>query len=201
MTMNMQIALFVGTIFMFLASSSVRATLIAADQPTFDPAVAVSNFNQFKTNIDKAQEFLINIYKGAFGGISAFWFAYSFWMLLSVFYYTFGVSYLNSKDEAEAELKEHDVQRALQVSQINVNDIFQKLRTIHDKATSKVGDSCYQRGLCEMRSYFSTTKFYKWIPRWIRRMLRLEPQSREAGSCSQIYYQCTVTKLLASLIQ
>jgi hypothetical protein len=69
---------------------------------------------------------LINIYKGAFGGISAFWFAYSFWMLLSVFYYTFGVSYLNSKDEAEAEVKQNDVQRALQVSQINVNEIFQK---------------------------------------------------------------------------
>ncbi len=48
----MQIALFVVTVFMFLASSSVRATLTAADQPTFDPAVAVSNFNQFKTNID-----------------------------------------------------------------------------------------------------------------------------------------------------
>jgi hypothetical protein len=48
----MQIALFVVTVFMFLASSSVGATLIAADQPTFDPTVAISNFNQFKTNID-----------------------------------------------------------------------------------------------------------------------------------------------------
>jgi hypothetical protein len=69
---------------------------------------------------------LITIYKGAFGGISAFWFAYSFWMLLSVFYYTFGVSYLNAKDEAEAENKENEVRRAFQVSQIDVNDIFQK---------------------------------------------------------------------------
>lgn len=47
-------------------------------------------------------------------------------MLLSVFYYTFGVSYLNAKDEAEAENKENEVRRAFQVSQIDVNDIFQK---------------------------------------------------------------------------
>jgi hypothetical protein len=77
-------------------------------------------------NETEAQEFLINIYKGAFGGISAFWFAYSYWLVASVFYYTFGVSYLNAKDEAEAEYKENEVQRALQVSNINVNDIFQK---------------------------------------------------------------------------
>jgi hypothetical protein len=50
-------------------------------------------------------------------------------MVLSVFYYTFGVSYLNSRDEAEAEFKEHDVQRALQVSKIDVNDIFQKYKS------------------------------------------------------------------------
>lgn len=74
----------------------------------------------------EAQEFLINIYKGAFGGISAFWFVYSFWLVLSFFYYTFGVSYLNARDEAEAEEKENEIRRALQVSNIDVNSIFQK---------------------------------------------------------------------------
>ena len=60
----MHIALFVVTVFMFLASSSVQASLIAADQPTFDPAVAVSNFNQFKTNIDSKFDLTrIKIYK------------------------------------------------------------------------------------------------------------------------------------------
>jgi hypothetical protein len=53
MTTNKHIiGLFVVTVIMFLASSSVQATLLAADQPTIDPAVAVSNFDQFKTNID-----------------------------------------------------------------------------------------------------------------------------------------------------
>ncbi|XP_057375301.1 uncharacterized protein LOC130696235 [Daphnia carinata] len=197
--MNNPMILFVVTI--LTATASVHGTLTAADQPTFNPTVAISNFNQFKTNLDKAQEFLISIYKGAFGGISAFWLAYSVWIVLSVFYYSFGVSYLNARDEAAAEQKENEIQRAFQVSQIDVNSIFQKLRSIHDKATSKVGDSCYRRGLCEMRSYFANTKFFKGIPKWIRKMLRLEPQSREAGTCSQIHYECTMTKLLASLIQ
>ncbi|KAI9553908.1 hypothetical protein GHT06_019178 [Daphnia sinensis] len=197
--MNNAMILFVVTI--LTATASVHGTLTTADQPTFDPTVAISNFNQFKTNLDKAQEFLISIYKGAFGGISAFWFAYSIWMVLSVFYYSFGVSYLNAKDEAEAELKENEIKRAFQVSNIDVNSVFQKLRSIHDKATSKVGDSCYRRGLCEIRSYFATTRLYNGIPKLIRRMLRLEPQSREAGTCSQIHYECTMTKLLASLIQ
>lgn len=69
---------------------------------------------------------MISLYKGAFGGISAFWFVYSFWMVLSVFYYSFSVSYLNARDEAEAEAKENEIQRAFQVSQIDVNSIFQK---------------------------------------------------------------------------
>ncbi|KAK4007940.1 hypothetical protein OUZ56_013101 [Daphnia magna] len=195
--MNNPMILFVVT----MLTASVHGTLTAEDQPTFDPTVAIANFNQFKTNLDKAQEFLISLYKGAFGGISAFWFVYSFWMVLSVFYYSFSVSYLNARDEAEAEAKENEIQRAFQVSQIDVNSIFQKLRSIHDKATSKVGDSCYRRGLCEIRSYLATTRFYSGIPKLIRRMLRLEPQSRETGTCSQIHYECTITKLLASLIQ
>lgn len=47
-------------------------------------------------------------------------------MVLSVFYYSFSVSYLNARDEAEAEAKENEIQRAFQVSQIDVNSIFQK---------------------------------------------------------------------------
>lgn len=69
---------------------------------------------------------MISLYKGAFVGISAFWLVYSFWMVVSVFYYSFSVSYLNARDEAEAEAKENEIQRAFQVSQIDVNSIFQK---------------------------------------------------------------------------
>ncbi len=138
-----------------------------------------------------AQEYLISIYKTAYGGISAFWFAYSYWLVLSFFYYTFGVTYLNARDEAEAELKSHEneIKRALDLSQINLNSIFSKykylqptikilflkteilnkhrLRTIHEKTSGKLGDSCYQRGLCEVRSYFSKTQFYNWIPKFL----------------------------------
>jgi hypothetical protein len=62
MTTNKHIFLFVVTVFMFPAWSSVHATLIATDQPTFDPTVAVSNFNQFKNNIDS--KFDLTYFKG-----------------------------------------------------------------------------------------------------------------------------------------
>ena len=76
-----------------------------------------------------AQEFLINIYKGVYGGLAAFWFYYSFWMVLSIFYYTFGVTYLNARDDAKAELKSQEsngAQRAFDISQIDVGSIFNK---------------------------------------------------------------------------
>lgn len=52
---------------------------------------------------------------------------------------------------------------------------YRRLRSIHDKATSKVGDSCYRRGLCEIRSYLATTRFYSGIPKlmYVRCLIRL----------------------------
>lgn len=49
-----------------------------------------------------------------------------------MFYYTFGVTYLNAKDDAEAELKaaekENEIhqQRAFQIGNIDVSSIFNK---------------------------------------------------------------------------
>ena len=70
---------------------------------------------------------MISIYKGAYGGLSALWFYYSFWMVLSAFYYSFGVSYLNARDDAEAELKkQNEIQRAFEVAHVDMQSIISK---------------------------------------------------------------------------
>lgn len=51
--MNMIQRLLFVTVLMFLvAPLAVHGTLVSDDKVTFDPALAVTNFNQFKTNID-----------------------------------------------------------------------------------------------------------------------------------------------------
>lgn len=71
-----------------------------------------------------AQEFLINIYKGAYGGIGAFWFYYSYWLVLAAFYYSFATVYKQSKDEAEKEKDNH--QRSIDLSHIDLSFIFNR---------------------------------------------------------------------------
>ena len=61
------------------------------------------NLSLLLNKLAEAQEYLISIYKGAYGGIAALWFYWSYWAVLSAFYYTFAVTYLNSKDDAKAE--------------------------------------------------------------------------------------------------
>ena len=40
------------------------------------------------------------------------------------------------------------------------------MSSIHDRnGFGAVVQPCYQRGFCETKSYFSSTRFFKWIPR------------------------------------
>lgn len=152
------LVILVISLLMALLSTS-NATLISPDKVVLDQTLtSQTNINQFKNNLDgkfshntfiheliltlkmlilsytAAQEFLINIYKGVYGGISIFWFYYSFWLVLSAFYYSWGVSYLVTKEDAENEIKEleaasqtsNEIKRALQISSININSIFDK---------------------------------------------------------------------------
>lgn len=48
--MRMSLILLVFTL--FIGFSSATVSLISPDRPTYDPTVAVTNFNQFKTNLD-----------------------------------------------------------------------------------------------------------------------------------------------------
>lgn len=77
---------------------------------------------------------MIGIYKGVYGGISAFWFYYSILSVMAAFYYTWGVTWAQAKDEAEEAIKkleesEHhsnEIQRSVQFSSIDINSIFNK---------------------------------------------------------------------------
>ena len=119
-----------------------------------------------------AQEFLLHLYQGAYGGVSAFWFYYSYWLVLSAFYYTFGVTYLNAKDDAEAEFKNR-TQWASQYSARSLSDnflshfdlpfIFESIKKIHERS-GPAGQPCYQRGFCEVRSYLGTSWIYRLTP-------------------------------------
>lgn len=78
-----------------------------------------------------AMEWLISLYKGGYGGLSAFWFYYSYWMVLAAFYYTFGVVYLNAKDDAEKELdKDNEIARAFAIPNISLTSIISRYLSV-----------------------------------------------------------------------
>ena len=72
----------------------------------------------------EAQSFLLSIYQGAIGGISGFWFVYSYWLILSVFYHSFAVIYKSTKEDAENEIQANRQQRAIDLSHINISALI-----------------------------------------------------------------------------
>ena len=153
---------------------------------TVDYNQLVANVNRFKTNLNRnvvisfsspanmqifllfffvaeAQAFLLSIWQGAIGGISAFWWAYSFWMVLGIFYFSYATIYKTTK---AADAKEHAAGRRA-IPDSLMSTIFHSLTTVPSKYEKAMSDPCTHLVKCHAKNYVATSRMVTLVPRFM----------------------------------